>query len=288
MSKTGDKRIIVSSFEDIFEKEESEIKNILLDELFTFKNHPFRVVDDESMEEMVESIKAHGVLVPIMVRERDEGGYELISGHRRCHASKLAGLDTIPAIVKECNDDEATVLMVDANIQRENILVSEKAKAYRMKYEAMKHQGSSGGSSLLEISDQSGDGYKTIQRLIKVADLNPELLELLDSKKLGLRQGVDLATLSAEQQVDVYEVVAELGVALSMDDSARIKEASKKGYLNADYLRDILTHDKPRVRKVVFSQKKLDDYFEPNMSNDDIEKLIVKLLDEWKQKGGQG
>ncbi len=288
MSRTGEKRIVVSSFEDIFEKDESEIKNIPLDELFTFKNHPFRVVDDESMQEMVESIRLHGVLVPIMVRERKEGGYELISGHRRCHASKIVGLETIPAFVKECDDDEATVLMVDANIQRENILISEKARAYCMKYEAMKHQGSTGGSSLQEMSDQSGDGYKTIQRLIKVAELNPNLLELIDSKRLGLRQGVDLAALNEEQQNDVYEVVTELGVSLSMDDSARIKEASKKGYLNADYLRDILTHDKPKVRKVVFSQKKLDDYFEPNMSNDDIEKLIVKLLDEWKQKGGQG
>ena len=296
MSKRGiGEKIKLSSYEDMFGTEEEnvagaldsrgQIVDIPVTELHTFKNHPFRVVDDEAMEEMVESIKEYGVLVPAIVRPREEGGYEILSGHRRHHASTLAGMSTMPAIIKECNDDEATVIMVDANIQREDILISEKALAYQMKYEAMKHQGVAGGSSLQEISEQSGESMKSIQRLICIASLNKELLDMVDSKKLGIRQGVDLSFLSEEQQQTVYKVITELGISLSWDDTSRIKEAGKKGYLNADYLKDILTHEKVKTRKVVLNQKRLDTYFEPNMSNEDIEELIVRLLDEWKEKG---
>lgn len=266
-------------------KSDGQIVDVPLCELHTFENHPFRVTDDESMQEMVDSIKEYGVLVPAIARPRLAGGYELISGHRRRHASELAGKETMPVIIRDCDNDEATVIMVDANIQREDILISEKAIAYRMKYNAMKHQGAAGGSSLKEMSEQAGDSMKTIQRLICVADLNKDLLDMVDAKKLGIRQGVDLSFLEKEQQEVVYKVIKELGISLSWEDSTRIKEAGKKGYLNEDYLKDILTHDKPKVRKVVFNQKKLDDYFEPNMSSEDIEELIVKLLDEWKQKG---
>ena len=203
MSKRGiGEKIKLSSYEDMFGTEEEnvsgpldskgQIVDIPIPELHTFKNHPFRVVDDEAMDEMVESIKEYGVLVPAIVRPREEGGYEILSGHRRHHASTLAGMSTMPAIIKECNDDEATVIMVDANIQREDILISEKALAYQMKYEAMKHQGVAGGSSLQEISEQSGESMKSIQRLICIASLNKELLDMVDSKKLGIRQGVDL------------------------------------------------------------------------------------------------
>ena len=295
MSKRGiGEKIKLSSYEDMFGTEEEnvagaldsrgQIVDIPVTELHTFKNHPFRVVDDEAMDEMVESIKEYGVLVPAIVRPREEGGYEILSGHRRHHASTLAGMSTMPAIIKECNDDEATVIMVDANIQREDILISEKALAYQMKYEAMKHQGVAGGSSLQEISEQSGESMKSIQRLICIASLNKELLDMVDSKKLGIRQGVDLSFLSEEQQQTVYKVITELGISLSWDDTSRIKEAGKKGYLNADYLKDILTHEKVKTRKVVLNQKRLDTYFEPNMSNEDIEELIVSLLEEWKKK----
>ena len=295
MSKRGiGEKIKLSSYEDMFGTEEEnvsgpldskgQIVDIPIPELHTFKNHPFRVVDDEAMDEMVESIKEYGVLVPAIVRPREEGGYEILSGHRRHHASTLAGMSTMPAIIKECNDDEATVIMVDANIQREDILISEKALAYQMKYEAMKHQGVAGGSSLQEISEQSGESMKSIQRLICIASLNKELLDMVDSKKLGIRQGVDLSFLSEEQQQTVYKVITELGISLSWDDTSRIKEAGKKGYLNADYLKDILTHEKVKTRKVVLNQKRLDTYFEPNMSNEDIEELIVSLLEEWKKK----
>ena len=193
----------------------------------------------------------------------------------------------MPAIIKDCNDDEATVIMVDANIQREDILISEKALAYSMKYEAMKHQGMVGGYSLDEMSEQSGESRKTIQRLIAVASLNRNLLDLLDEKKLGIRQGVDLSALTKEQQETVCDVITELNVSLSWEDTSRIKEAGSKGYLNADYLKDILTHEKVKTRKVILNQKKLDAYFEPTMSNEAIEELIVSLLEEWKQREGR-
>ena len=296
-SKGLSNRIKLSSYDDMFSSEndgnatseakivEGQIVEIPLSELHTFENHPFRVVDDENMEEMVESVKEYGVLVPAIARPRAEGGYELISGHRRKHASELAGKDTMPVIVRDCDNDEAVVIMVDANIQREDILVSERAKAYQMKYEAMKHQGKAQGISLKAMSEQAGESMKTIQRLICIASLDEKLLAMVDEKKLGLRQGVDLSFIPQEQQRIVYEVISEMGVSLSQEQSARIKESSRKGYLNADFLKDYLSEKKPKPRKVVFNQKKLDNYFTPDMSNEDIEELIVKLLDEWKEKG---
>lgn len=286
--------IKLSSYDDMFGTEESpettsaeakgQIVDLPLSEMHTFENHPFRVVDDETMEEMVESIKEYGVLVPAIVRPRAKGGYEILSGHRRHHASTIAGLETMPAIVKDCGDDEATVIMVDANIQREDILISEKAKAYSMKYEAMKHQGAAGGWSLKEMSDQAGESMANIQRLISVASLNKELLDMVDAKRIGIRQGVDLSYLNEDQQKTVYEVITKLAVTLTWDDTTRIKEACDKGYFNADYLKDILSHEKVKARKVVFNQKKLDNYFEPSMSNEEIENLIVELLEEWKMR----
>ena len=296
-SKGLSNRIKLSSYDDMFSAEndgnatseaktvEGQIVEIPLSELHTFENHPFRVVDDENMEEMVESVKEYGVLVPAIARPRAEGGYELISGHRRKHASELAGKDTMPVIVRDCDNDEAVVIMVDANIQREDILVSERAKAYQMKYEAMKHQGKAQGISLKAMSEQAGESMKTIQRLICIASLDEKLLAMVDEKKLGLRQGVDLSFIPQEQQKIVYEVISEMGVSLSQEQSARIKESSRKGYLNADFLKDYLSEKKPKPRKVVFNQKKLDNYFTPDMSNEDIEELIVRLLDEWKEKG---
>ena len=296
-SKGLSNRIKLSSYDDMFSAEndgnatseakivEGQIVEIPLSELHTFENHPFRVVDDENMEEMVESVKEYGVLVPAIARPRAEGGYELISGHRRKHASELAGKDTMPVIVRDCDNDEAVVIMVDANIQREDILVSERAKAYQMKYEAMKHQGKAQGNSLQEMSEQAGESMKTIQRLICIASLDEKLLAMVDEKKLGLRQGVDLSFIPQEQQRIVYEVISEMGVSLSQEQSARIKESSRKGYLNADFLRDYLSEKKPKPRKVVFNQKKLDNYFTPDMSNEDFDEIIVRLLDDWKEKG---
>ena len=302
MSKTGlGEKIKLSSYDDMFGVEEEEVKHtenatsqdgqiveLPLSDLHTFENHPFRVLDDENMEEMVESIKQYGVLVPAIARPRDAGGYELISGHRRKHASELAGKDTMPVMIRDCSDDEATVIMVDANIQREDILISERAKAYRMKYNAMKHQGMAKGNSLQEMSEQAGESMKTIQRLICIASLNKELLDMVDEKKLGLRQGLDISFIPEEHQEIVFKVIKDMNVSLSLEQSARIKEASRKGYLNEDFLRDYLSEKKPKPRKVVLNQKKLDDYFTPDMTSEAIEELIVSLLDEWKQKGEKG
>ena len=261
------------------------VTEVPLSELHPFVNHPFEVRDDEDMQKLVDSIKENGVLTNLTVRPRAEGGYEIISGHRRFHAAQLAGLDKIKVQVRNVDDDQAIIDMVDANIQREDILVSERAKAYQMKYEAMKHQGKAQGNSLQEMSEQAGESMKTIQRLICIASLDEKLLAMVDEKKLGLRQGVDLSFIPQEQQRIVYEVISEMGVSLSQEQSARIKESSRKGYLNADFLKDYLSEKKPKPRKVVFNQKKLDNYFTPDMSNEDIEELIVKLLDEWKEKG---
>ena len=282
-----DEMLKVDSLNDTAGNQGEQIKDVALTELHPFKNHPFKVLDDDKMDEMVESVKQYGILVPAIVKVRAEGGYELISGHRRHHAATLAELETMPVMIKDCNDDEATVIMVDANIQRENISISEKARAYRMKYDAMKHQGSTGGLSLQEMSDSAGESCKTIQRLIYLSNLSDELLECIDLKKLGITQGVDLAFRSAEQQEVVYRVMNESGVFVNMEQSARIKNAVKEGLFNEQWLREILSYKKAIVRKVVFNQKRLDSYFEPNMSNEDIENIIVKLLDEWKEKGGQ-
>lgn len=286
--------IKLQSYNDMFGENENaevivqeQIKDVALSELHPFKNHPFKVSDDAKMEEMVESVKQYGILVPAIARECEEGGYELISGHRRHHAATLAGLKTMPVMVKNCSDDEATVIMVDANIQREDISISEKAKAYRMKYDAMKHQGMAGGITLEEMSESAGESRKTIQRLICLSNLSDEYLELIDSKKLGIAQGIDLSYIPEEQREIVLGVMKDMGMMINMEQSARIKNASKEGLFSEEWLREILNYKKPVVRKVVFNQSRLDSYFEPNMTNEDIEGIIVKLLDEWKMKGGR-
>lgn len=236
-------KIKLQSYNDMFGEDENaevivqeQIKDVALSELHTFKNHPFKVSDDSKMEEMVESVKQYGILVPAIARSRAEGGYELISGHRRQHAATLAGLETMPVMVKNCSDDEATVIMVDANIQREDISISEKAKAYRMKYDAMKHQGMAGGITLEEMSDSAGESRKTIQRLICLSNLSDEYLELIDSKKLGIAQGIDLSYIPEEHRDIVLEVMKDMGMMINMEQSARIKNASKEGLFSEEWL----------------------------------------------------
>ena len=285
-------KIKLTSYNDMFggidENEVSggDIKEIPLSELHTFKDHPFSVIDDEKMAETVESIKKYGVLVPGIARPRKAGGYEIISGHRRHHASALAGLETMPMIIKECSDDEATIIMVDANIQREDILPSEKARAYKMKYEALKHRGRAGGVTVEDMAETSGESSKTVQRYIWLANLMDELLKLVDAKKLGFVQGVDISFLSKEEQEWVYDIIQSTGCSISTVQSAEIKELHKAERLTVSTLRKILSNEKLEKRKVVFNAKKLDSYFTPDMTNNDIEELILRLLDEWKEKGG--
>ena len=274
MSKAGSAaKVKLSSYDDLFgnaeEKtgSEEQIIRAKLTDLHEFRNHPFRVLDDEKMEETTESISKYGVLVPGIARPRAEGGYEIIAGHRRKRGSERAGKEDMPVIVRNYTDDEATIIMVDSNIQREDILPSEKAKAYAMKYEAMKHQGRKGnGNTLDEVGEAAGESGKTVQRYIWLARLSDELLELVDRKKIGLVQGVDISFLSEDAQ------------------SAKLKEYGKSGELTLPMVRLILTEEKPKERKVTIKSEKISQFFSEEYSSEEIEGIILQLLEEWQKK----
>ena len=289
MNKTGSAaKVRLNSFDDLFGSAESaageQIIQVKLSDLHTFKGHPFRVLDDEKMEETTESIRQHGVLVPGIARPRAGGGYEIIAGHRRKRGSELAGLDTMPVIVRNYTDDEATIIMVDSNIQREDILPSEKARAYAMKYEAMKHQGSKGGSTLDEVGEAAGESGKTVQRYVWLARLSDELLDMVDKKKIGIAQGVDISFLSEEAQQWVAVILEETGASVSNAQAAKLKEYGKSGELTLAMVRLILTEEKPKERKVTIKGDKISQYFSEDYSNDDIEGIIIQLLEEWQKK----
>ena len=286
MSKGGSaSKVRINKFDDLFGSSAGQVQEILLSELHDFKGHPFKVLDDEKMQETVESIKNYGVLMPGIVRPRAEGGYEIIAGHRRKHGCELAGLSTMPVFVKNYNDDEATVIMVDTNIQREDILPSEKAKAYSMKYEAIKHQGKKGnGNSLDEVGEAAGESGKTVQRYIWLARLSDELLEMVDKKTIGLVQGVDLSFLPEQAQEWVQTVIEDAGLSISTVQSAKLKEYGKSGELTPAMVRLILTEEKPKERKVTIRSDRISEYFTENYSSEDIENIIYQLLEEWKNK----
>lgn len=288
-SKAGSaSKVRLSSYDDLFggsgNTAGEQIINAKLTDLHTFKGHPFRVLDDEKMEETTESISRHGVLVPGIARPRAEGGYEIIAGHRRKRGSERAGLDTMPVIVRNYSDDEATIIMVDSNIQREDILPSEKAKAYAMKYEAMKHQGSKGGSTLDEVGEAAGESGKTVQRYVWLARLSDELLDMVDKKKIGIAQGVDISFLSEEAQQWVSVILEETGAAINTSQSTKLKEHGKSGELTLPMVRLILAGEKPKERKVTIKGDKISKYFSEDYSNDDIEGIIIQLLEEWQNK----
>lgn len=291
MNKRGSAdKIKLSSFDDLFGTQEAgtgteQVQEIPLCELHEFRGHPFKVVDDEKMQETVESIKNYGVLMPGIARPRAEGGYEIIAGHRRRHGCELAGLSTMPMFVRDYTDDEATIIMVDTNIQREYILPSEKARAYSMKYEAMKHQGKKGtGNSLDEVGEAAGESGKTVQRYIWLARLSDELLEMVDKKKIGLVQGVDISFLTEQAQEWVQVIMEETGTNISTVQSAKLKEYGKKGELTMPMVRLILTEEKPRERKVTLKAEKISRYFPEEYSESEIENVIIELLEEWQKK----
>lgn len=262
-----------------------KIKIVSLAELHTFKDHPFRVVDDEKMEETTESISKYGVLVPAIARPRIGGGYELIAGHRRKRGSERAGKTEMPVIIRNYTDDEATIIMVDSNIQREDILPSEKAKAYSMKYEAMKHQGKkAGGSTLDAIGEQAGESGKTVQRYICLARLSEELLEMVDTKKIGFVQGVDISCLTSDAQGWVFEILSNQKVSISTTQSGKLKEYAKSGELTSAMVHLILSEKKQKERKVTIKADKISQYFPEEYSSEDIETVIYELLEEWKNR----
>lgn len=290
MSKAGSaEKVKLSSFDDLFGASEvstgvEQVQEIALEELYEFKGHPFKVLDDEKMQETVESIKNYGVLMPGIARPRAEGGYEIIAGHRRKHGCEIAGLSTMPVFIRDYTDDEATIIMVDTNIQREDILPSEKARAYAMKYEALRHQGRKGGSTLDEVGEAAGESGKTVQRYVWLARLSDELLTMVDEKKLGLVQGVDISFLTEQQQEWVSVILDETGAAMSTAQAAKIKEYGKSGELTLPMVRLILTEEKPKERKVTIKADKISRYFPEEFSNDEIESVIYQLLEEWNIK----
>lgn len=264
---------------------DSEIKEIPLSELHEFKNHPFKIRPDAELAEMIESVRLHGVLVPGIARTRPEGGYEIIAGHTRRHICKIVGLKTMPMFVREMNDDEACVIMVDSNIQRENILPSEKAKAYKMKYEAMKNQGLP-GNSLKSIGEENGENYKAVQRYIWLARLNPGLLQMLDNKQLGLVQGVSISALNEEDQAVVHKVLWKMKVKLSVTQAATVKQLGMDGKLTEEALKHYLQSagEGSAPKKLAISRNRLESYFAPEYSEQEMTEVIFRLLEEWKER----
>ncbi len=289
--------------DDIFSTEESrqeqqreQVQQIPIGELFPFKNHPFKVLDDESMQRTVESVEQYGVLSPLIARPRPEGGYEFISGHRRQHAAQLAGLDTLPVIVRQMDDDAAVLLMVDSNLQRENILPSERAFAYKMKLEAIKNQGArsdlTSGQivqksklSIERVAEDAGEGYKTVQRFIRLTNLVPELLDMVDEKKIAFNPAVELSYLDEAQQRDFLEAMNDTQNAPSLSQAQRLKKLAQEGHFSYDVAFAVMGEEKKdELDKVVIKNDTLRKYFPRSYTPKQMEDTIIKLLDQWQRK----
>ena len=289
--------------DDIFSTEESrqeqqreQVQQIPIGELFPFKNHPFKVLDDESMQRTVESVEQYGVLSPLIARPRPEGGYEIISGHRRQHAAQLAGLDALPVIVRNMDDDAAVLLMVDSNLQRENILPSERAFAYKMKLEAIKNQGArsdlTSGQivqksklSIERVAEDAGEGYKTVQRFIRLTNLIPELLDMVDEKKIAFNPAVELSYLDTNQQRDFLEAMNDTQNAPSLSQAQRLKKLAQEGHFSYDVAFAVMGEEKKdELDKVVIKNDTLRKYFPRSYTPKQMEDTIIKLLDQWQRK----
>ena len=282
-SKSFEGKIKLSTYSELVGDAGGEIIEVELSELYDFTGHPFRVVDDEPMQEMVESVRKHGVLVPGIVRHRKEGGYEIISGHRRKHACELAGLTTMPVLVKEYSDDQAVITMVDSNLQREDILPSEKARAYRMKYEAMKHPGTrTGGLSLDLLGETAGESSKTVQRYLWLSRLTDDMMELLDRKRVTILCGIDISFLSEEEQDWVFEAIAIDRMTVNQEKTKKLKAYSESGQLTKNLVRTTLAERKAKHRKFAIREKVIAEFFDEDATNEDIEEVICLLLRRWK------
>lgn len=293
--KSSAAKIQMTSYEELFEtgnnadSSAEKVQEIPLSDLYPFKNHPFKVLDDESMQDTVESILAHGVLVPGIARPRAEGGYELIAGHRRKHGSELAGKAAMPVLVRELDDDEATIIMVDSNIQRENLLPSEKAWAYKMKLDALKHQGVKDTSRQLgekysvdTLSENSNDSARNIHRFIRLTELLPELLQMVDDKKLPFNPAVELSYLTQAEQEILLSLMTELAITPSLEQAKRLKKYSQDGKLDENVMDAILTEERPKAVQVTLKSDKLKQYFPKTYTPAQIEEIIFSLLETWK------
>ena len=292
----------LSSYDDIFSTEESrqeeqreQVQQIPIGELFPFKNHPFKVLDDDSMSDTVESVKQYGVLSPLIARPRPEGGYEIISGHRRQHAAELAGLETLPVIVRQMDDDAAVVLMVDSNLQRENILPSERAFAYKMKLEAIKNQGARSDLTSGQIgpklhSDEkvardAGESRKQIQRFIRLTNLIPELLDMVDNKTVSFNPAVELSYLSPEQQQEVIRAMDDTQNFPSVSQAKRIKKLAQDGTFSTATVVAIMGEEKKsELDTVTIKNETLRKYFPRSYTPKQMEDTIIKLLAQWQKK----
>ena len=272
------------------------MQQIPIGELFPFKNHPFKVLDDESMQRTVESVEQYGVLSPLIARPRPEGGYEIISGHRRQHAAQLAGLDALPVIVRNMDDDAAVLLMVDSNLQREDILPSERAFAYKMKLEAIKNQGArsdlTSGQivqksklSIERVAEDAGEGYKTVQRFIRLTNLIPELPDMVDEKKIAFNPAVELSYLDEAQQRDFLEAMNDTQNAPSLSQAQRLKKLAQEGHFSYDVAFAVMGEEKKDEQdKVVIKNDTLRKYFPRSYTPKQMEDTIIKLLEQWQRK----
>ncbi len=280
-------KIKLNSFNDLFGmndsmRETGEIREVLIDDLYDFHDHPFKPISKEKMDELVKSVSENGVLTPGVARIRPQGGYEIIAGHNRREACRRAGISTMPMFIRNLSDEEAIIAMVDSNIQREDILPSEKAKAYRMRYEAMKSPGKK-GNSLEIIGADSGDSVKSVQRYLWLSRLNDELLDMVDRKKLGIVQGSDISFLKEKEQGWVLTVLKESRVKITKKQSDKLKKLSQEKLLTEDTVKEmlILPENTSKSKKVVFDSEKLSKYFSDEYSEESIEEIIVSLLDKW-------
>ena len=298
----GSLNVSLKGADDIFSTEESrqeqqreQVQQIPIGELFPFKNHPFKVLDDESMQRTVESVEQYGVLSPLIARPRPEGGYEIISGHRRQHAAQLAGLDALPVIVRQMDDDAAVLLMVDSNLQRENILPSERAFAYKMKLEALKNQGARSDLTSCqvgtkfradsELAESAGESARNVQRFIRLTNLVPELLDLVDEKKISFNPAVELSYLDEKQQRDFLTTMDETQNAPSLSQAQRLKKLAQEGKFSYDAAYDIMNEaKKDELDKVVIKNDTLKKYFPRSYTPRQMEETIIKLLEQWQRK----
>lgn len=300
--KSSAKKIELASVDDLFSTEEGrqdakleKIQEIPLSELHPFRNHPFKVKDDEAMMETADSIKQYGVLVPAIARPGPEGGYELVAGHRRHRASELADKETMPVIVRDLDDDAATIIMVDSNLQRESLLPSERAFAYKMKLDAMKHQGervdltsSQVGTKLRAdeiLAQQAGSSRNQIQRYIRLTELIPELLDMVDEKKIALNPAYELSFLKKEEQVDLLDAMDSEQATPSLSQAQRLKKYSQEGHLTLDMMRVIMGEEKKSdLDRVTFTSDTLRKYFPKSYTPQRMQETIIKLLEAWQKK----
>ena len=298
----GSLNVSLKGADDIFSTEESrqeqqreQVQQIPIGELFPFKDHPFKVLDDESMQRTVESVEQYGVLSPLIARPRPEGGYEIISGHRRQHAAQLAGLDALPVIVRQMDDDAAVLLMVDSNLQRENILPSERAFAYKMKLEALKNQGARSDLTSPQlaakfrsddaVAKDQGISGDTVRRYIRLTSLIPELLDMVDEKKIAFNPAVELSYLDESQQRDFLEAMNDTQNAPSLSQAQRLKKLAQEGHFSYDVAFAVMGEEKKdELDKVVIKNDTLRKYFPRSYTPKQMEDTIIKLLEQWQRK----